>query len=182
MPKWSTRNPDSKILLRQKQNEFAKALQMASGVVVDALADTDTVVAGNSTNVAVRVFAPANSDVKVSEVKLIMPKGWTADVSPEPIQPESGFRPRREDAFNASFFTLTAPENAAPTQPYWLENPRNPNFTFDWSAVDAAKNMPFQSPLVTAEVKMEIGGQEITVEREVQYRFADDIRGELRRI
>ena len=41
--------------------------------------------------------------------------------------------------------------------------------------------MPFQSPLVTAEVKMEIGGQEISVEREVEYRFADDIRGELRR-
>ena len=93
----------------------------------------------------------------------------------------TGLRPRRENAFNASFFSLVSPQNAKPTEPYWLESPRNKNFTFDWSADDAAKNMPFQPPLVTAEVQMEIGGQEITVEREVQYRYADDIRGELRR-
>ncbi len=177
----STQNPDSKFLLKQKEAEFIKALQLASGVVVDALSATDTLVAGNSTNVAVRVFAPENADVKITNVALKAPKGWAAETSPEPIQPESGFRPRREDAFNASFFNLTAPENAKPTEPYWLEKPRNPNFTFDWSAEDAAKNMPFQSQLVMAEVKMEIGGQEITVEREVQYRYADDIRGELRR-
>lgn len=178
---WSTRNPDSKFLLRQKEEEFIKALQLASGVVVDALSDTDMLVAGNSTSVGVRVFAPQTSDVKVKNVALKVPKGWKSETSPEPVQQESGFRPRREDAFNASFFTLTSAANARPTQPYWLESPRDANFRFDWTADDAEKNMPFQSPLVTAEVKMEIGGQEITVEKEVQYRYADDIRGEIRR-
>ncbi len=178
----STRNADSKFMLQQKRKEFAAALQMASGVVIDALNDTATLIAGNSTSVAVRVFAPANADVKVGNVALKAPNGWTADTSPEPIQPESGFRPRREDAFHASFFTLTAPPDAEPTQPYWLKNRRNANFTFDWSeAEDTAKNMSFQPPLVTAEVKINIGGQEITVEREVEYRYADDIRGEIRR-
>ena len=71
---WSTRNPDSKVMLRQKQSEFAKALQMASGVVVDALADTDTLVAGNPTNIAVRVFAPENANVKISECKFENPE------------------------------------------------------------------------------------------------------------
>ncbi len=176
----STQNADSKVFLKQKQKEFAKALQMASGVVVDALSDTDTLVAGNSTNVGVRVFAPEISGVKVTNVALKTPSGWTAATSAEPVVPETGFRPRRETAFNASFFTLSAPQNAKLTQPYWLEKPRNANFTFDWSDPES-KNMPFQHPLVKAEVKMEVGGQEITVEREVQYRFADDIRGELRR-
>lgn len=176
----STNNVDAKFLLKQKQSEFIKALQLAGGVVVDALADTDTLVAGNSSNIAVRVFAPQNADVKIKNVSLKTPNGWTAETAPEPIRQETGFRPRNEDAFNASFFNLTAPENAKPTEPYWLENPRNPNFTFDWNDKDS-KNLPFQKPLVTAEVKMEIGGQEITVEKEVQYRYADDIRGELRR-
>lgn len=176
----STRNPDSKDMLKQKQREFLHALQLASGVVVDALSDTDTLVAGNTTSVAVRVFAPQNTDVKVTDVSLKVPNGWSASSAPEPIQQESGFRPRREDAFNASFFTVSASENAAPTQPYWLEQQRNPNFTFKWSDA-ASKNLPFQKPLVMAEVKMTIGGQEVTVEREVQYRYADDIRGELRR-
>ena len=178
---WSTRNPDSKMLLRQKQNEFAKALQMAGSVVVDALFDTETIVAGDSANVGVRVFAPENADLKVKAVSLKTPKGWTAETSPEPTQQENNFRPRRENAFNASFFTIVSAKDAKSTEPYWLENPRNKNYTFDWSAPDAAKNLPFQPALVTAEIKMEIGGQEITVEREVQYRYSDDIRGELRR-
>lgn len=178
---WSTRQPDSKKMLREKQKEFARALQLAAGVVVDALSDVETINAGASTNVAVRVFAPQGVDVKVTKAELKVPTGWAAQSIEEPAAPETNsFRPRREDAMSASFFKITAAQNAAPTQPYWLEKPRK-NFNFDWSAPDAKKNSPFQDPLVTAEVTMTIGGQDITVERDVEYRYADDIRGELRR-
>src|SRR5690606_22999781 len=46
---------------------------------------------------------------------------------------------------------------------------------------DAVKNAPFQHKLVTASVTMTIGGVDITAVQPVEYRFADDIRGELRR-
>jgi hypothetical protein len=97
------------------------------------------------------------------------------------LQTESGFRPRRENAFHSSFFALVSPRDAKPTEPYWLENPRNENFTFDWSTANRSKNLPFQPPLVKAAVTLEIGGQEIAVEKDVQYRYADEIRGEIRR-
>ena len=177
---WSTRNPASKEMLREKQGEFAKALQMAAGVVVDALSDTDTIVAGDATGVAVRVFAPAKSDVKVQKVSLKMPSGWTSQNASAPEIPTSGFRPRAESALSATYFKVHSAKDAVPTQPYWLEKPRK-NYTFDWSTPDAAPNMPFAPPLVNAEVVLNIGGQDITVEREVQYRYADDIRGEIRR-
>lgn len=176
----TTRNPESKRMLNQKAEEFSVALQMAAGVVVDALSDTETIVAGDSTNVGVRIFAPEGADVKVKNVSLKAPKGWSSQNSSEPVQQETGFRPRRETAFSSSFFTLTSAKDAKPTQPYWLETQRNKDFTFNWNDVDA-KNLPFQNPLVTAQVKMEIGGQQITVEREVEYRYSDDIRGEIRR-
>ena len=177
---WATRNPASKEMLREKQAEFAKALQMAAGVVVDALSDTDTIVAGDATGVAVRVFAPASSDVKVQDVSLKVPNGWTSQNASAPEIPTSGFRPRAESALSATYFSVTSAKGAVPTQPYWLEKPRK-NFTFDWSGPDAAPNMPFAPPLVNADVVLNIGGQDITVEREVQYRYADDIRGEIRR-
>jgi hypothetical protein len=41
--------------------------------------------------------------------------------------------------------------------------------------------MPFQKDLVTAEVILEIGGEEVRVLKEVEYRYADQIRGEIRR-
>lgn len=177
----STRNPDSKFIIHRKVADIVKALELASGVVVDALSDIETIVAGNSTNVAVKVFADEKSGVSVKGVSLNVPSGWSSNSQAEPTRPEEGFRFRNEESFNASFFKVTAPANAKLTEPYWLESPTNANFTFDWSAKDAAKNMPFQAPLVTADVKMVIGGEEIVVNKTVEYRFADDIRGELRR-
>jgi LmbE family N-acetylglucosaminyl deacetylase len=175
----STRNADTKILLEEKRDEFARALQMAAGVVVDALSDAETIVAGDAVNVAVRVFAPENTTAKVKNVSLKVPAGWTANTAPEPAQPESGFRPRRENAFNASFFAVNAPANAPLSQPYWLDTPRR-NFNFEWQT-DDPKTMPFQPALIAAQAVLEIGGEEITVKRDVQFRYADDIRGEIRR-
>ena len=178
---WSTRDPDSKALLREKQLEFARAMQMAAGVVVDALSNTETIVGGDSADVAVRIFAPANSTVKIVETTLKAPNGWTVAKTEEPAQPPAtGFRPRREDAFGAAFFKVTTSPDAKPTTPYWLESPRK-NFNFDWSNAGDARNQPFGPPLMTAMVRLSVGGQEIEVEREVEYRYSDDIRGEIRR-
>jgi LmbE family N-acetylglucosaminyl deacetylase len=167
-------------LLKQKEFEFATALQSASNVAVDALSDTETIVAGDSANVAVRVFAPENTSVKVKNVSLNVPKGWNSNSSAEPKVEENAFRQRRENGVSASFFTVSVPKDAKLSQPYWLENPRNKDFTFDWKD-SMSSNYPFQKPLMTAEIKLEIGGEEITVSKEIQFRYADDIRGEIRR-
>ncbi|MDQ2918845.1 MAG: PIG-L family deacetylase, partial [Verrucomicrobiota bacterium] len=171
---------DADFLLAQKEAEFSKALQLASGVVVDALSNAETVVAGDKVGAAIRVFAPEGTTVKLEGATISVPADWTVSNSEPPPAPKPGFFSRNEDALKAYFFNLTVPANAPPTEPYWLEKPRQ-NYVFDWSAADADKNMPFQSPLATAEVKMNVGGEEITVTKPVQYRYADDIRGELRR-
>ena len=171
---------DADFLLAQKEAEFAKALQLASGVVVDALSDSETVVPGQKVGVAVRVFAPEGTSVKAGNSTVNVPNGWTVNTAAAPETPKPGFFSRRETALNAYFFDLLVPADAPPTQPYWLEKNRA-NFAFDWSTPDTAKNMPFQPPLATAEVKINIGGEEVTVTKPVQYRYADDVRGEIRR-
>ncbi len=60
-----------------------------------------------------------------------------------------------------------------------MTEPRD-GYVFRWPA-GAPKHEPFGPPLVAGEVNVEIGGVEVSIERPVQYRFADDIRGELRR-
>jgi LmbE family N-acetylglucosaminyl deacetylase len=173
-----TQNPYTKTLLAEKEQEFASVLQSAAGIVIDALSDTDTIVAGDSTGVAVKTFGSA---AQIKNVSLVAPSGWNVENAPEPKPPAgNNFFSRPEAASNAAYFSIKAPVGATLTQPYWLEKPRK-NFTFDWTADDAAKNSPFQNQLVSASVTMEIGGAEITVLQPVQYRFADSIRGELRR-
>ncbi len=172
---------DADFLLEQKEREFSDALQAAAGVVVDALSNSEIIVAGDSTNVAVRVFAPESSGVKVNGATVRLPQGWTANAAPQPTPaPNQGFRQRDENALNAYYFTVSTPAAAQVSQPYWLANPRQ-NYTFNWSAAKMDKNMPFETALATAEVKMQIGTEEITVIKPVEYRYADDIRGELRR-
>ena len=174
------RDPEVKFLLRQKKKDFAAALQAASGIIVDALSDSETVVAGDSIGVAVRVFAPAVSGVEVKSVTLNAPAGWTTSEAGEPAQESSPFRPRNEVALKSTFIKLNSAANAAPTQPYWLEGQRD-KFTFNWTNAGRSANMPFQAALVSADVKLVAGGEEFTVSSPLVYRYADQIRGEIRR-
>jgi LmbE family N-acetylglucosaminyl deacetylase len=177
----STQNPDTRFLLNQKEKEFSEALQMAAGVVVDALGNSETIVAGDAMPVSVKVFAMPGTDVKVNDASLRVPNGWAVKAASEPAAPATqSFRQRTEKGLSSSFFTITAANDAKPTQPYWLENSRE-NYTFNWSTAGADKNMPFESPLATAEVKMAIGGEEVTLTSPIQYRFPHDTRGEVRR-
>jgi hypothetical protein len=177
----TTRNPEVKFFLEHKIKDFQSALQGAAGIVVDALSDSEMIVPGDSIGVAVRVFAPQAAGIKVIGTEIKHGNGWKAEKTAAPAPgPTQGFRMRNEDAVNADFFKLTAPESANPTQPYWLEAPRK-EFTFNWNSAGNNKNMPFQGALATADVKIRVGGEEIVVSKSVEYRFADDIRGELRR-
>ncbi|MEP7077055.1 MAG: hypothetical protein ABI878_14715, partial [Acidobacteriota bacterium] len=177
----ATQNIESKELLVDKQRRFADALMLASGTVIDALCDTETIVAGDSTNVSVKVFAPDSAGVTLSKQELKAPAGWKVETVPQPETPPigQGFR-RREDARFASLYKLTTPADVPLTQPYWLQKPRH-NAEFDWSDIGTAATFPFQHPSVSAEVTLNFGGQDVVVYKEVQYRYADLSRGELRR-
>ncbi|MGI9107849.1 MAG: NEW3 domain-containing protein [Pyrinomonadaceae bacterium] len=171
---------DADFMLARKESDFSEALRRAAGVEIDALAEDETVAPGESLPVSVRVFVPANSAVKVGDVRLRVPAGWQAEATTDAEKPVRGpFRPARETAAKAAAFTLHVPENAPLTQPYWLSEAREGN-VFKWPE-GVPKNEPFSRPLVSGEATIEIDGAEVMLERPVQYRYADDVRGELRR-
>ncbi|MBA2736222.1 MAG: PIG-L family deacetylase, partial [Pyrinomonadaceae bacterium] len=91
---------DADFLLGKKEQEFSKALQAAAGVVVDATTDSETVVAGDKTGVAVRVFAPEGTNVKVNNAMIQVPQNSIVNNAPPPDTPTIGFRPRNETALN----------------------------------------------------------------------------------
>lgn len=171
---------DADFLLKQKEQEFTEALQRAAGVVVEALADSEVVSPGESVGVTVKVFVPNPSLVKVGEIRLNTAREWRVDSA---NAPETGAGPfsrfRRETAQGSAYFRLSVPENALVTQPYWLSQPRVGDL-FQWPD-NAPKGRPFEPEQAFGEVKMEIGGTQVIITKAVQYRYADDIRGEIRR-
>jgi LmbE family N-acetylglucosaminyl deacetylase len=174
----STRDPIAKSLLQQKKMEFSEAARMAAGIRLDALSNMETVVPGESFAVTAKVYFPPGRNISVKEIALKIPPKWEAAKTDEPKENLPGVF-RREVANSAGYFTVKTARDAHLTQPYWLDDPRDGDL-FRWPSNDN-QTLPFQPPLVEAEVKMVVEGEEIVFTCPVQYRYADESRGEIRR-
>lgn len=174
---------EADFLLKFKEDDFAEALVRAAGVVIDPLADEETVVQGGSFGVNIRTFLPDGSPVKVTEAVVKAPLGWKVEPATAPAASQGrggGGGPfgRQEIASSETRLSVTVPANAALTQPYFVEEPRRGD-QYNWTS--AVRGLPFDPPLMTANVTMDVGRATITVSRPVMYRYADRVRGELRR-
>jgi LmbE family N-acetylglucosaminyl deacetylase len=173
---------EADFLLAIKERDAIGALTRAAGVVIDPLADAETVAPGESLGVALRVFLDDPALVAVKAVRLRAPKGWTVTEGSAAATGESGnpmARFFREQPTLNEGFLVGVPSGAGFTQPYWLTHPRT-RAMFSWPP-DAPAGAPFAAPLVTAEVDVDVAGVTMTIEQPVQYRLVDQVRGELRR-
>ncbi len=171
-------SPGAKAFMEQKQLEFLAALRSAAGIQIDVLSDGETVVPGSTFSVSARVFHPSDPTIKVNSVNIKAPQGWTVKAADETSQTQ-GQQFRRETPNFGANFSVTVAADASPTQPYWLEQPRRGDL-FSWKN-GSEQTLPFQGPVAIAEIGITIAGKNVTFRQPVEYRYADDIRGELRR-
>ena len=167
---------DVDFVLARKESDFAEALAQASGIVVDPLADDETVVPGGSLDVTVRTFLEHAGVATITDMALRAPSGWRVEPGRSTEQ-SGGFR--RESPTESNRYHVTAPADAPLTQPYFLVKPRQGSL-YDWPA-DASAALPFEPALLSASVTFNVNGTELTLTRPVRFRFADRVRGELRR-
>ncbi|MBA2621382.1 MAG: PIG-L family deacetylase [Acidobacteria bacterium] len=163
----------------EKLNEFKKAIQLALGIQIDALVNRESVTRGESFLASVKVFYPENPNVKYKEINISAPSDWQispAEVSKTDSPPAPFFR---ENANESKFFNVKVPSNQKLTQPYFLENPRDGSL-YVWNDL-LSLNLPFQYPLISGCATFEIYGKPISFGHSVEYRYADETRGEVRR-
>lgn len=163
-----------------KADEFAASIRLAAGIQIDALADRETVVPGESFPVAVKVFVGAKDAVKNIAVSVLAPESWTVATAEPPKEAiNQGFF-RREAGDHASYFDIGVSNYATLTKPYWLDEPRDGDL-FRWNENDEQRTLPFHREMPYARVGMEVSGTEIQFSQPIEYRYADDTRGEIRR-
>ncbi len=178
----TTATADADFLLEIKERQFEDALQRAASLVVDALANAETVVPGGRLSVFVRAYIPNPADVRIASMSVAAPASWKVETSDEKEAPDPNnpfARLFRERPTAERGFTVTVAPDAPYTQPYYLVQPRQGD-RYLWPA-NGPKGVPFGPPQLVAELPVEIGGVPLTVRQPVQYRYADRIRGEIRR-
>jgi LmbE family N-acetylglucosaminyl deacetylase len=175
---------EADFLLAVKVAQFEDALVRASGIVVDALADREVASAGDTLSVSVNVFLPDGTPVTPGAGTLVVPAGWAAAPAAPPEATAGGSplaRLFREEPTRTEHWQVTVAADAPPTEPYWLRTPRTgPVFT--WTGVPGGlQTLPFDPPAIVARVPLTIGGATVLLDRPVVFRYADSIRGEIRR-
>ncbi len=180
MASGAAESPEARRLLDEKVTEFESAIVLAAGVRVDALLETETLVPGSTAAAVIRAFMAVGSPASLLSARINAQENWTVSaVQGQRLANEAGMR-RRDSPDAETYFLIQVPAESRPTQPYWLELPRE-SAAYDWSRAGDSRNMAFAEPILTATAVLQIAGREITVTREVQYRELDRIRGEVRR-
>jgi LmbE family N-acetylglucosaminyl deacetylase len=168
----------------EKMNQFSEAIKLAAGIQIEALADRETVAPAESFSASVKVFYPENPNIKVEEITLSTPyarrrESWNIQPAAEPKNDSPIAAFSREKAVAAAYFNVTVPSGAQLTQPYFLKSPRENYLYAVQDSLD--RNLPFQYPFVYGTVYLEISGESVIFEQPLEYRYADDVRGEVRR-
>jgi LmbE family N-acetylglucosaminyl deacetylase len=174
-------------LLAQKKLQFASALARAHGVVVDALSNTEIVAPGEALEVTTNVYVGVRGAEKpVAQVTLPAPKGWQVEPAGAEVEAPSNvpaFFRNRETPDVKARFKVVVPNDAPPTQPYWLAQPRTKD-QFDWPKDETSDwpfNQPFAPPLLTALVELTLSGEKVVIPQPVEFRYSDKTFGEFRR-
>ncbi len=174
-------------MLARKEQEFNDALAKSHGVIVDALSSAEIVTPGESVEVSTNVFVGhsalgENGSMVAPKIDLVAPAGWRVEAVQSQQEQASGIqafvRGRDNPAF-VSRFRAVVPDNAQPTQPYWLAKPRTKD-QFDWDS-SMPRDLPFAPAIAHAWVELTLNGERVVINQPVEYRFADKTFGEIRR-
>jgi hypothetical protein len=151
--------------LAQKERQFQDALLVASGVRVDAIADDGVVTPGQAVTVTLYAAGPPGTTAQLKSATLAGFDGHAADCLGALTTPVTC---KTQTKISASTHFST---------PYWT--PRRDAARYDFEP-EVPFGVPFRPSPFHAAFELTIGGEGVTVDRLVQYRYSDLVAGEKR--
>jgi LmbE family N-acetylglucosaminyl deacetylase len=155
----------------RKLKDLDEAIALAAGISVDALTDKGSVSPGGTTRITLTALSRNPGEVTLLGAKL---EGM--DSVPQPQIATAVLVPNKPRQYPVN---VKIPETQPYTQPYWLRLPKDGAM---YSIADAEKiGDPENAPLMNAEFRLRVGGEEITLTRPVENHYVDRVYGELTR-
>ncbi|MEP7317279.1 MAG: PIG-L family deacetylase [Panacibacter sp.] len=148
----------------QKAQEVKNLVFRCSGIFADVTSTDEYAVQGSSFNVQFFINKRNNSNAVLKNIQLLsFDSSFTNNLSQN-----------QNISFNKSF---NVPVDAKISQPYWLEKPLQSG-SFDVSDQQMI-GKPQSEAAYTAILTFTIEGFDFTINRNVQYKFTDPVKGEL---
>ena len=196
-------NDHARFLLQQKETDFQEAVRLAAGLVLDVLADDETVVPGQQFRVTVSIINGGPNTYQNAAINFDLPPGWEATLQPPqaeggaggggrggggrggggqrgapvaapPAQPGVVLPGQKYD----QIYLVKVSTGADFTQPYWLREPRKGD-RFVWPQGSPA-NMPFDPAVLMTRATVVYDGASIVLDKPAEFRSSDRIYGEQR--
>jgi len=150
-----------------KRRETVELIQACTGLWLDAVAEEPGVTPGATLKLTASALNRSPAAVAVERV--VLPDGSSVPIG-EPLPDNQPVT--REIA-------LSVPDDAPPTQPYWLEQP--PNGALYHVDRQADIGRPRSRPAFVLDFVLRVGGREITVPVPAVHRHTDPVQGEISR-
>jgi LmbE family N-acetylglucosaminyl deacetylase len=142
--------------LRAKEQDFVHALTLAHGLVFRVTVDDGDAVRGQTVNVTARVANQGQEAVRIDDVALRAPEGWT--VTRSSGEPQTlAYNQKQEWKY-----AVKVGDRARYSQPYWRKDPKADRWLYDvpedqqlpWSPPDLVGTVRFTSAGVSAGLEM----------------------------
>lgn len=148
-----------------KTEQIEDIIQGCAGFLFEVVTHSPVAVPGETLEVSLQAINRTQSGVHLSRVRL-HPSGEETILNQE-LSPNE----QQQIALN-----LTIPENTSPSTPYWLNDQSTLGM---YHAPRTLVGLPETPPAAYAELTMEWDGIEITLEKELVYKYARPDKGEL---
>jgi LmbE family N-acetylglucosaminyl deacetylase len=161
--------------LAQKEPQFEEALLLTHGIRLEALADDGTVVVGQNVKVSTAAGNNGAADVTVKSVSLSGFNSVGDGSSNGTVCMPSAGTIQTGRAVSCDLTLRVAQEPLS--TPYWT--PRRDAARYDFEP-DVPFGVPFRPSPFHAKFALSIGGTDVTIDRNIEFRYSDIVAGEKR--
>lgn len=147
-----------------KEKQVDQLILACCGIWLNAYSNNPYVVAGQSINVKTEIINRSGISVTLERISL---PGENINIS----------KKLTDNILEQKEYSVKIPDSTSISQPYWLVE-EHPVGYYRFSDPRLA-GLPENPPAVTAVFTLQIGGQSLTVQGEVMYKYTDPVRGEV---
>jgi LmbE family N-acetylglucosaminyl deacetylase len=161
-------------LLQNELAELEQAIALASGFVLDVVADTPQPAEGDTFLLTLTAWNGGAGEPFLHRLEPLLPAGWTATL----VEGDAGPLRMAPQQLVRRTFRVTVPAAAPPTEPYFLRSER-PGSHYAWDVADEHRGLPFEPRPVRGVAELGAGAT-VRLERDAAFVTIDKSIGELR--